>query len=591
MYGFRGSYHLRNTDASEQSPPSGDACAASIDADAGSFSRDSAGLHAVFCGHPQWRDSALKELAQSQGNSAALMAAWRQRGDGILDVLAGDFALLIIDEAAGRVFAATDRIGRWPLFYAHTQEQVACSTNAGYLKDIAWIDSHLSEQAIYSYLYFHMVPSPLSIFRGISKLPGAHVFDWQRGKVTVRCWWQPQFTEDSHADMKTLGAEMMGIIRKSVGRLADNAAVGAFLSGGLDSSTVAGVLSEIRPNADTFSIGFDVAGYDEISYARIAVQHFNTQRHEYYVTPEDVVASIPQIAEHYDEPFGNSSALPAYYCAKMARECGIERLLAGDGGDEIFAGNERYAKQKVFELYANLPGVLKTGIRSTLAALPQTPALLRKARSYVEQASVPLPDRLESYNFLHRIDAATMFTPDFLQQVDQHAPEELMRDIYRRPADASSLNRMMYLDWQRTLADNDLRKVQRTCELAGVDVVYPLLDDELVEFSCRVPSRMKLPGHRLRYFYKQATQDFLPAEILRKKKHGFGLPFGIWMKEHPALRAMACESLGQLAQRGWIRAEFIDEVLKLHNTAHSSYYGELVWILVMLEQWLEAHHV
>jgi asparagine synthase (glutamine-hydrolysing) len=265
-------------------------------------------------------------------------------------------------------------------------------------------------------------------------------------------------------------------------------------------------------------------------------------------------------------------------------------MLAGDGGDELFAGNRRYATQGVFEHWNRIPAPLRSRVLvPVLGRLPGRPNLLRKVRSYVEQAQIPLPDRMESYNFLHRIAPSAVLSADFLNQVDLDAPLQLLRSIYHRPKEASSLNRMMYLDWQTTLADNDLRKVTRMCELGGVEVAFPMLDDDLVDYSLRVPSHQKLRGGRLRHFYKEGMRGFLPQAIIDKQKHGFGLPFGVWLSQHAPLRELAHDSLAALKMRGYLRPDFIDEAIRLHESGHSGYYGELIWVLMMLELWLQAH--
>ena len=202
---------------------------------------------------------------------------------------------------------------------------------------------------------------------------------------------------------------------------------------------------------------------------------------------------------------------------------------------------------------------------------------------------MPLPDRLQSYNFLHQHAASEIFSDAFLAEVNPESPLDLLRSIYHRPTQASDLNRMLYLDWQITLADNDLRKVSHMCALAGVDVAYPMLDDALVEFSCQVPSDWKIKGTDLRHFYKQALKDWLPQETISKNKQGFGLPFGIWMQTYKPLREMAYDSLLKLKKRGFIRPEFIDKTIKMHQSEHAAYYGELVWIFTVFELWIEGH--
>jgi len=328
-----------------------------------------------------------------------------------------------------------------------------------------------------------------------------------------------------------------------------------------------------------------------MQFARIAAKRFGTEHHEYYVTPDDLVRSIPSVAAHYDQPFGNSSALPAYYCAQMARQDGVTKLLAGDGGDELFGGNTRYAKQRVFGFYDSVPQLLRKFLleplleRTPLGTLP----LVRKGRSYVEQAKVPLPDRMQMYNLLLRLGPEQVFTPDFLAQVDQADPLRQQRAVWQQvPGDASALNCMLAYDWRYTLAEADLPKVCGSTQLAGMAVGFPFLDQRLVDLSLRLPTEYKLKGLKLRWFFKGALRGFLPDEILAKKKQGFGLPFGVWTNRHDGLKRFATDSLHSLAGRGIVQPGFISTLLKDHLPAHPGYYGEMVWILMMLEQWLQA---
>jgi asparagine synthase (glutamine-hydrolysing) len=298
------------------------------------------------------------------------------------------------------------------------------------------------------------------------------------------------------------------------------------------------------------------------------------------------------VAAYCDEPFANASIVPAYLCARYARAEGTERLLAGDGGDEIFGGNARYANQWIFELYGKVPQPLRDWFIEPLTlGIPGGDAIapLRKVRSYIRQAKVPLPDRLETYNFLHRTPLADIFDPGFLAGIDHDHPLEDLRDAYGRAASRSSINRMMHLDLKITLADNDLRKVNQACGLAGVDVRYPLLDDEMLELAARVPPHMQVRRTQLRWFFKQALADFLPREIIDKKKHGFGLPVGLWMAEHAPLAELTRESLAALRRRGILNHTYLDWLERQHREAHASYYGVMLWVLVMLEQWIEHH--
>ncbi|MEZ0123218.1 MAG: asparagine synthetase B [Candidatus Reddybacter sp.] len=554
------------------------------------------GMVAII-GHPQWKNAHLTTLAGEAGDSAALAAAYREDSNNFLRQLGGNFAFVIIDTANNTVLAGVDRLAHFPLYYAQpkdaqTKDGLVFGSSASTVLAHSGVERKILPQGIYDFIYFHMVPSPVSIYQGLAKLPAGHYLKYSGGKTEIHNYWQPHFSESSEKSFRAMTKELRPQLKSAVGRaVTDYSTTGAFLSGGLDSSSVTGMLSELSEGQTrAYSIGFAAEGYDEMAYARISAKKFGVKLNEYYVTPDDVVDALPDIATSYDEPFGNSSALPAYFCAKLAAEDGIKCLLAGDGGDEIFAGNERYAKQGVFEAYQQVPAALRSHlIEPFTQALPSQIALAAKAKSYIDQANVPLPERLQSYNFLNRHRPEEIFSSDFLAQINTASPTALQQQVYQRPADASTLNRMLYLDWQFTLADNDLRKVNHMCAVAGVDVTYPMLDDELLAFACQIPGLWKMKGKNLRHFYKKALHNWLPDETINKKKQGFGLPFGVWMQSHQPLQEMAYDNLLKLKKRQWLNPAFIDELIDLHRNGHAAYYGELIWVLTVLELWLDTH--
>jgi asparagine synthase (glutamine-hydrolysing) len=263
-------------------------------------------------------------------------------------------------------------------------------------------------------------------------------------------------------------------------------------------------------------------------------------------------------------------------------------MLAGDGGDELFGGNSRYAMQRVFGWYQGVPGFVRSGVmeplleRTALGGLP----LVRKARGYVRQAKVPMPERDEFYNLLLRLGLADVLTSEFLARIDQRAPARLRRQEWERAVTGSELNRALAFDWRFTLADSDLPKVRGTTALAGVGVRYPFLADEVLAFSLKLPAEYKLKGLKLRWFFKEALRGFLPDEIITKKKQGFGLPFGVWVTQYAGLKSLALDSLASLRGRGIVRPGFITTLVEQRLPEHPGYYGEMVWILMMLEQWL-----
>jgi len=542
-----------------------------------------ASTNLLLCGQPRGAD----------GSTPADAPAWArvfEGGAASLSALSGGFAVAL-HLGVGHAALAADRMGRHTVCYRVDGNVLRFAERADALGSPA---QALDPQALYDYLYFHAIPSPRTVFSGVHRLPPGHWALWKDGRLTVEPFWTPRFKPAPNRSFNDLRAEFRSLLADAVRRAwqAGGGAPACFLSGGTDSSTVAGMLREVSGQApETYSIGFEAEGYDEMAYARLAAKHFGTRHHEYYVTPQDLLDGIPLAAAAFDQPFGNSSALPTWCCARMAKGDGIHRLLAGDGGDELFGGNSRYAKQRVFGWYGHLPGLLRTGVmepllmRTPLGRLP----LARKAASYVEQARIPMPDRMQTYNLLARLGHTEVLTAAFLDQVQQGSPLVQQREVWQACDARSALDRNLAFDWRYTLAESDLPKVRMATALAGVDVGYPLLDDQLLEFSMRLPTDYKLRGLRLRWFFKEALRGFLPDDIISKRKHGFGLPFGVWATRDPKLSAFAAESVRGLAARGVLRPEFVESLLRDRLPESPGYYGEMVWIAMMLEQWLRHH--
>jgi asparagine synthase (glutamine-hydrolysing) len=543
--------------------------------------------HTLTVGHPVFPDQRLQDLAQREGLTTAWREAVKAGAANAATGVNGDFAVAFHGED-GSAFMAVDRFASHTLCYCVKDGQLRFDTRADVL---AGADPAIDPQAIFDYLYFHMIPAPRTIYKGVFRLPPGHYVEFSSGKLTVASYWKPRFTEIETPSFDALKTEFRSIVRDAVLTQLDDGKAACFLSGGTDSSTVAGMMAQaLGRSAASYSIGFDAQGYDEMEFARLASKHFGTDHHEYYVTPDDLVRGIPSVAASCDQPFGNSSLLPAYYCAKMAHDDGVTTLLAGDGGDELFGGNSRYAKQRIFGWYQHVPVVVREKLMEPLLstrAAAKVP-LTRKAGSYVEQARAPMPDRLQLYNLITRLGVNDILTPAMLEQVDTTAPLQLQRAVWADAQGGSHLNQELAFDWRFTLADSDLPKVRFATELAGVAVGFPMLDSHLLDFSLKLPTAYKLKNLTLRWFFKEALRGFLPDEILAKKKQGFGLPFGVWANNTPTLKSMARDSLNSLAERGVVRREFIESLLNQRLPEHPGYFGEMVWILMMLEQWLAA---
>jgi len=550
---------------------------------------DSGVTLALVSGHPRFETPQAPSREDKNEHLLHLARQFHKKGSAILDDIHGDFAIALYDRETQQGLLAIDRLGICPLAYAVTSQGLIFAGDVQTLGRHPAIDPEPNPQALFAYLYFHMIPAPLSVYKGIHKLlPGQYV-TWKRGNIKTGFYWQARFADDSRSE-DILAHELRTTLEKAIASCVDEPSeCGTFLSGGLDSSTVTGFFQKLIQPADAFSIGFSAEGYDEMDYARATARHFGVRLHEYYVTPQDVVSSVHVIASFYDEPFGNASAVPTYYCARLAKDHGKKCLLAGDGGDELFAGNERYAKQKMFAIYDQIPTWLRHLLIEPLISSGGSLPILSKLKSYVEQAREPMPARMETYNFLHRTPLEKIFERDFLGSINTDWPLLHLQEIYQRPASASMLKRMLWLDWKITLADNDLRKVNRMCTLAGMDVRYPMLQEAVVELAARIPDKMLMRGFELRSFYRRAFQEFLAPETMKKSKHGFGLPFGLWLKTEPQLQSLAYDSLDSRYLQDILRKEYIDRLKSAHSREHASYYGTMIWVLMMWVQWIEQH--
>ena len=546
----------------------------------------------AYAGEPRFTDTELEDLARQRGRVAALCAGYKRWQSDLAKHLTGQHAIAVVDRDQHALYLAVDRFATHSVVFQSSGGGVVFGSTLDAIVQSSANELELDAQAIFNYVYFHVIPGPDTIYSGVRRLLAGESLTFKNGSLALQTYWEPVFDESQSAPFDELKLGFLGALRSAVESTSQGEACGSFLSGGTDSSTIAGLLGEVTgAPAKTYSIGFEAAGYDEMEYARIAAKHFKTEHHEYYVTPADVAEAIPRIAQVYDQPFGNSSAVPTYFCARFAQQDGIRKLLGGDGGDELYGGNERYAKQHVFGHYDRVPGFIKGLMEPLLFNTPGADSIgpLRKAKSYIEQAKVRMPARLETYNLLDRFGVDKVFSGDFLAKVRSDYPLQHLSSVYHGAKAGTLLNRMLALDFKITLTDNDLPKVTRMCELAKVAVAYPMLDDRVLDFSLRLAPELKMRGTTLRYFFKEALRGFLPDAIINKPKHGFGLPFGPWLKDYAPLQDIAYGSLERLGERGVIREEFVGELIAAHRTGHAGYYGTMVWVLMMLELWLEQH--
>jgi len=543
----------------------------------------------------------LTDLAQEVGVRTATPEAtaeivgrlYEQHGLSLFDRLEGAFAISIWDKQQQQLVLAVDRLGLRTLYWGMDGERLLFGSRIGAVA-LAKREVIINPEALLQFFLHSCVLAPVTIYKDIERLEPGTWIRYRQGTVTRHRFWDIDYKESTGRGVNDWSTEVREQIRTSVHahlKGCRGEQTGAYLSGGTDSSSVVAFMSESFSPVNTYSIFFEHPRYSEISFARTTAAHFRTNHHESCLRADSLAASISPIFDYYDEPFANSSAVGAYFCAKLAASTDMEVLLAGDGGDELFAGNERYASDKQFALYGSIPRWMRQGVVGPMCrALPKTGKLSLLGR-YVRRATIPNPRRFFSYSFMLSDEAKDFFQSQFLEQVPVSDWLRIPEDhFFSAPGASSELNRLLYLDLKTTIADNDVRKVVGTAELAGVRVRFPLLDYRLAELSGRIPSRLKLKGFRKRYVFKEAMKGILPDRVLFKKKHGFGVPVGSWLVHERETESLVDDILSDptTAQRGFFHPGFLSRIKQLTAT-HPAYYGEMLWSLLALELWFRKH--
>ncbi|WP_454065100.1 asparagine synthetase B family protein [Candidatus Nitrospira salsa] len=548
-------------------------------------------------------DEVLAPVREHHDPLVAMLALSLRGIQSLLTRLRGDFVLSFWDANQEALFLATDRFRVHPLFFRQDHDKFVFSSRMqGLLACPSGQDMTINPSAVLNVISSSFIPTPRTIFREVQKLPPGQLLTWKKGAMQLEPYWDMNFPNSGTLSRTAYSEKLKETfsdsitVRMKYDQKADQ--IGSFLSGGIDSSTVLGVLTQLaQTRMNSFSIGFGEEAFNEMSFARCAANAFDSQQHEYVVTADDTFQIIDLLVENFDEPYANASAIPTYFCAKLAREHGFQVLYGGDGGDELFAGNERYATQKIFDYYKAIPRWLRNyGVSpavSMLASLLKLNVCI-KGKKYIQRANTPYPDRLFSWGLFEILCMEEVFSGDFLKSLgDRHDPYDHVRELYAHSQSLAhtELERQLYLDMKLVISDNDILKVTRMTEANGIAVRFPFLDHRLAEFAAGVPAHIKMEGTQLRTFFKSTYSNLLPEEIRTKTKHGFGLPIPIWLRTHKKLREMMMDLLRseRVHQRGYFGQHTIDDLLKRHQEDTTSFFGTILWNFFMLELWLRRY--
>ena len=508
----------------------------------------------------------------------------------------GRFTQVVWHPIEQELCAVTDHFSSLSLYALVKGDVVVLGSDLRVLAASPWCERAIDLESVYHYLNFAQVPAPGTIFRDVRRLEPATRWSWRPGGAPRHDrYYVPEYPEDHRDGEETLARSLTARMVATVHdyRPGHHAGWGCFLSGGTDSSSIVSILARQKDRGPvrSFTIGFAEERYDELGFARTAAAACGADPNFETVSDERAQSLVSRVIEAYDQPFGNASAIPTLACVDLARASGAHVLLAGDGGDEIFGGNQRYAKDQVMETWFGMPGPIKSlGRRlGSLVGLADH-HFLNRVENFLTRASLPNPDRFYTDDSFASDHYQEMLTPDFRRAVSQEASLDFMRRVYRVGATGGPLHRIMRLDLMMAIAQNDLRKVHGAAQSVGVSVRFPYLDPLLVAHMSHLPERYVVRGLTKRYLFKRAMQGILPAEILRKKKQGFGLPVSVWLRADGPFKSMVRATLfdARARARGWWEPSFVEGLLAQHERGVWD-YADCIYRLFVLELWLRRY--
>jgi asparagine synthase (glutamine-hydrolysing) len=502
------------------------------------------------------------------------------------------FAFAVWDERKRELFVARDRVGKKPLLYAKTRDSFVFGSEFSALLQHPSVSREVDRGAIHDYLSFMCVPAPLTAYRDIRKLEPGHSLTLKSdGEIKTERYWQPDFSKKIKITEEEAGERALELLREAVRvRLMSEVPLGAFLSGGVDSSAVVALMAEESSGpVKTFSIGFEEQDFSELHHARRVAERVGAEHHEFVVRP-DAMEILPTLVEHYGEPYADSSAIPTYYVARETRKH-VTVALNGDGGDECFAGYERYAAMSLSERYRKLPGVLRENvIRQAVGLLPTSEIKRSRVRSlkrFLQAASLPPVERYLRWTSVFDFDAkGDLYTEEFRRETQGRGAERWLAPWFARANGAGVVDASLLTDTMTYLPNDLLVKVDIASMAVSLEARSPFLDHHVIEFAASLPEKLKLRGLTTKYILKKTLAKLLPAENLKRGKMGFGVPVGHWFRGE--MQGFLRETIlsERSARRGLFRPDAVRRLVELHTRGERDYTHQL-WTLLMLELWFQ----
>ena len=518
----------------------------------------------------------------TKSDAETVLHAYEEYGTECVRHLRGMFAFAVWDKPRQRLFLARDRMGKKPLYYMCDGRKLVFGSELKAVLAHPGVQRRLDEQALVDYVGWGYVPDPRSIYAGISKLPPAHTLVFENGKVTVGRYWDVSFEPVGRTENESFYVDrVLEILDEAVRiRLMSEVPLGAFLSGGTDSSVVVGLMARHSNRAvKTFSIGFEDKRYNELDYARRVAEHFKTEHHEEIVRP-DAEHDIPMLVRGLDEPFADSSMIPTYYVSRSARRH-VTVALSGDGGDEMFAGYPRYIDPANVRAVDRIPAGVRNALLAPVAhMLPEGARGIDRLRDMLGTADEQYVRRMtQGLTNTHR----RVFSDALLQRVDAN-PAHIAAPFLARVAGADTLSRRQYLDIHTYLSGDILTKVDRTSMMVSLECRAPLLDHVLAEFAVTIPSELRIRGMNTKSILKKVAERLMPAEMVHRPKMGFAIPVTHWLRGEWAEKSNDLILGPRTLSRGIFKEEFLRRIMREHQTEHRD-NSSMIWSLMVLEMW------
>ncbi|MBI1745196.1 MAG: asparagine synthase (glutamine-hydrolyzing) [Acidobacteria bacterium] len=527
---------------------------------------------------------------KTNSDTETILHLYEEQGADCVQSLRGMFAFAIWDAKRRQLMLARDRLGIKPLYYFLKDGRCVFGSEIKPILCDAAVPREIDLQALSDYVSLGYIPSPKTIFQDIRKLPAGHYLVINPEQVAQREYWDVHFGEVSADSPAVLTQRLTELLQESVSiRLMSEVPLGAFLSGGVDSSAVVALMSDLLSEpVITNSIGFPESSYDETCHARAVADRFHTNHHEYTVKPQ-ALEILDTLSWHYDEPFADSSAIPTYYVSKVARE-NVTVALTGDGGDENFAGYRRYRFDRLENRMRRLiPTPVRRHVIGSIAKLyPKAdwaPQVFRGKTLLTNLSGSPEAGYFNTMSAFKEAEKGQLFKGEMLRELHGYSTYSVFDDYFRRCDSVDPLSRVQYVDIKTYLVDDILTKVDRASMAVSLEARAPLLDHKLTEFAATIPSHLKLSGQSGKHIFKQAMGHRLPEEILHRRKMGFAVPLDVWFRRdikefaHDLLLG-GSSGLGQYINLGYVRR------LWNHHQSGVRDHSTRLWILLMFELWL-----